>query len=846
MLSSSKKVRNRAIPENNDVVIIGSGLGGLTCALELVRQGLKVCLLEQHRVAGGYAHGFRRQGYHFDVSLHYIGGMRPGSLTHGILDSLGVFEKLHIERRDDLFRADFSDFSVTLPNNREGLIEELTKIAPKERDGIVNLLDFVPQLKADVIGGLVDPEFDPTAPGRLSQEYLQKPFSAVVDNFISDPKLKAILGQTWMYLGLPPSMSTATFSSCVFCSSFVEGAYQVAGGGAALVRAMLERLRELGGECITHSTVKQIVVENGAAAGVELEDGTFIPARIVVSNANPYQTFFNLIKGDEISKVFRYRLQQMTPSLSFYVAYLGLDCLPSELGIDCYHYFKNHQVNLDEAYRRASAHEIDRTDWCMTNYENTIAPMSPKGTGIVAVAELTPSRDWLNLSDVDYAARKEEVSNRLLDKYSEQFKGLADHIRVQEFATPRTMMRYTRNHNGAVYGLAQTVEQSNSKRLRNRSPIKNLFLTGAWTWAGGGYEGAMMSGVQSAFAVLEESETQRTAKPIRLSSTEREDVGKSRLVGGKGDAASEIDRGVRLDDDHFRHRLLATVYGDDLNSRGYADVSAFMRYIDRGRVEAIETICHELGKDSWLTRFVVNVYRIKAHCATITPLGTQLEIRTGVRKTTSHRAAFDQRIFDVQTGKLVVDAVVEVLFLDENRKLVPVPDAVQEIKLDQQEAGNPGMVPFSDEDDFPFRTPFRVYYEDTDTQGITYHVSYLRFCERALFELIRTLWPEMQTNKWMARNRSGVSGIDVRYLNSSGLGDYLEVRTGALAVSDQAFTFGQRVVFKDTGKVVVDTAIDVEFRDENENLVPVPPHVLDAGTAVLLANEQRRARKAGR
>ena len=78
MTNPEKTTRFRQVPENNDVLVIGSGLGGLVCAIELARQGFKVCVFEQHRVAGGYAHSFRRKGYHFDISLHSMGGLAPG------------------------------------------------------------------------------------------------------------------------------------------------------------------------------------------------------------------------------------------------------------------------------------------------------------------------------------------------------------------------------------------------------------------------------------------------------------------------------------------------------------------------------------------------------------------------------------------------------------------------------------------------------------------------------------------------------------------------------------------------------------------------------------------------
>ncbi|MCP4678614.1 MAG: FAD-binding protein [Deltaproteobacteria bacterium] len=833
--SDTNRLASPSIPENNDVVVIGSGLGGLACALELARNGLKVCMFEQYSAAGGYAHSFRRKGYHFDISMHHIGGLAPGNLTHDLLSSLGIFERLRCTRRDNLFTAEFPGFEATLPNRPEDILEELGTRFESERTGLSRLFDILTSLKADVIGPTLNPDFDKPFEERISTEYLESTLGDIISTHISDPNLIAILGQIWMLVGLPPSQSAATFSTCVFCSSFIEGAYYITGGGGALARVMVKRLRELGGECILRAGVKRIVVEKGAATGVELEDGQFIKSRVVVSNANPHHTFFDLVSDDDISKIYRYRIEQMDSSLSSYSLFLGLDCLPSRFGIPEGNLFHSYKADCDDAYRRAMAHEIDETDWYATSYENTDDSMCPAGTGIVSFVELTPARDWIELDNETYASRKQEVEKRLLAKYAKRFPGIEDHIAVSEFATPRTMARYTRNRHGAVYGLAQTLEQASNKRLRNRSPIERLFLTGAWTWFGGGYEGSIVAGIQTADSVLSEIDAPAPASRVRIAASQ----------GQNGDLIKdEIEkRSIALgdldpDDDYYRYRLKVRVFGDDMNSKGNADASSYLRYMDRGRVEAIEEVCRKVGKESWLKEFIVNVYRIDAECAIVVGLGDWLEVQTGLRKTSSHRAAFDQRIVRKATGEVVADAVIEVLFLNDERHLVPVPEELTGRGPDESKTSieRKEPVPFSDEAHFPFRTLFRVYYEDTDCQEITYHVSYARYCERALFELVGAVWPEMKTQIWISEHKVGIARIDLRYLNSSTLGDYLEVRTGVLGVTSHRIVFGQRIAFQDSGKVIADVTNEVEFRDENDVPVPIPRQALDATLGALPQN----------
>lgn len=833
------------IPDRNDVIVVGSGIGGLTCALDLARQGLKVCVFEQHKSAGGYAHAFYRRGYHFDLSLHYIGGLAPGCLTHNVLMALGVLPKLHLKRRDKLFVAEFPDFTIELPNQVDGLKEMLKDRFPRSRDGIDRLFELLPKIKRDVVGPGVHPDYPVPAERRLSVKYSQSTLAELFAEHVKEPDLLAVLGQLWSNIGLPPNLSSANFSTCVFCSSFLEGSYHIRGGGAALVRAMVERLRELGGDCFLKTGVRRIEVKNDRVRGVELEDGKTISADVVVSNANPYHTFFELIPGNEISKIYRFRLRQMQSSLSFYAWYLGLDCLPSELGIPEGNFMMNYGTDCAEAYERALGHQLEKTDWCATNYEDTDESICPKGTGIVSIVEPTQAFDWLDLDQRSYEEKKQEVASILLAKYERRFPGLTKHITASEFATPRTMAHYTRNHQGAAFGFAQLVEQSNSKRLRNRTPIGGLFLTGAWTWSGGGYEGAMMTGIQSARSILQEMGRKYTSIEEAIAAeTSTERVGSSSQDDERFELKSLNQKlaGIKPNLEYYRHRLKVAVFGDDLNSRGYAGVSSYLRYLDRGRVEAIESLCKEVGCESWLTGYTVNVYRIEADCATVVGMGNLLEVRTGIRRISSHRAAFDQRIVDTETSKVVVDSVVEVLFLDnDERKLVPVPGSFPTttrsepaFKKDRHE-----ILPFTDENHFPFRSSYRVYYEDTDCQAITYHVSYARFCERALQEMVQTVWPEMTTRSWMMKNRTNVARIDIRYLNASTLGDWLEVRTGVLDVTEYQVIFGQRITLKDVGKVTADITTVVEFRDQREELVKIPKQVLDAALEQLPGTTKR-------
>jgi all-trans-retinol 13,14-reductase len=828
-----------SVPQSVDVAVIGAGLGGLVCAVELARQGLDVCIFEKEVVPGGYAQAFRRKGFHFDMSLHHIGGFKPGALTHGVLESIGVLQKLQLVPLNNLFRAEFPDYSITLPNDTEGIFGALSKAFPEEADGIQALFEFLPRLKADVIAPTMDPYFNIPVHDRVSTDFVERTYLQLLQQYVSDPRLLAVLGQMWSYIGIPPSQSSANFSACVNVSAFMEKEWGIVGGGAALVRDVLERLRDLGGECHVSTAVTEVVVENGQATGVRLEDGRMVHARIVISGASPAYTFEHLVAIDSVSEIYRYRLRQMTPSLSMYATYVGLNCPTERLGIPRDNFFFNHGYDLDVAFERVLKHEIDRTDYSCCNATAMKASVAPAGCSIIAFAEPTPAFDWLEISESAYLKRKRDVLDTLLDKYELRIPGLKKNIEVVELVTPRGMAQLTNNHEGAIYGFAQTLEQSNNRRLRNRTPITGLFLTGAWTWAGGGYEGAMTSGIQTARTVMQEYRFPYLATPPRLHlDSEAQHPAADGITNDGLVPLIPFDDKVSLDS-HYKYKFGVMVYGDELNSRGNADVSSYLRYLDRARMEAIEEICGG-GNESWHKEYQIKVYRIEARCATVTRLADRLEVRTGARRISGHRASFDQRIINTRTGRVLCDAAVEVLFLDAQDNFVPIPrglvntdDAVPDFKKDRHEP-----VPFKSDEQFPFRMRFRVYFEDTDLQAIMFHVAYVRYCERALFDLVQSIWPDVSTNVWMSRTNATLSRIDIRYLKPALLGEQLEVRTALIDMDARKISFGQRIVKNETGEVLADVITDVEFRDAQGNHFPVPKQIADIARGQLAQMER--------
>lgn len=784
-------MKKKAIPESTDIAIIGAGLGGLICALELQRHGLNVSVFEKKHIPGGYAHSFKRKGYTFDVSLHHLGGLGEGDMTYNILHPLGVLEKLDYRKKENLFSARFPDFDIDIPNEKHEIIEALSQLFPKEAKNLDELFEVMKVLKYHVTAPVFHNDFNATSKDLLSYKYSNSSFDDLISSFISDIKLKAVLSQMWTYLGLPPETSTANYSACIFSSGFIEGAYHIIGGGASLVDAIVERFKELGGQIFFRNGVKKIIVENNAVRGLELEKGEYVATKQIVSNASPYDTFFEMLDENVVSKIFKTRINRMEVSNSLHAMYVSLDCLPSEVGVPPNNFFYNHQYNFTKSYKDCMAEKAGFTDWTSTNPELVEKDIAPEGCGIVSFAELTSPGDWTTASEEIYENSKRRLKDILLEKYDKTFPGLKAHANGIVLGTPRTMKRYSSNPFGAVYGFAQTIQQSNNKRLGNRSPILGLALTGSWTQAGGGYEGTMMTGLKSAHVVLNE---------MGLKWLDLGDYASNRQT-------TSIHQQIEKSG-YPMYQLPVTVYPEDTNYKDRVKDTSYLCMFDRGRVALMEQSQELIDVRDELEKYFVHVYRAVIDVDTYAKVGEKLSIYTGYRKSSSHRGSIDQIICDSKNNVLA-KALFEVVFVEKGGALVELPHVYKDYDKLPFETSKPSLPKalFPKDSGFDFISEYYVYYEDTDAQGIVYNVSYIKFCHKTFFDFKDEILKGKNYDK-VSTNR-----IEIRFLNSIGLSEIIEVKAMQRAIDDNNFVIDYRIINKSTKVVLADVGIEYKIED---------------------------------
>ena len=518
----------------NDAIVIGSGIGALTTAGLLAGvAGAHVLVLEKHCTPGGLTHSFRRMGASWDVGLHYVGDMHPGSRPRQLFDYLtgGALTWNRMPSGYDRFVLPGHGLDVTIPSILEEYQRLLISLFPHEKRAIRRYRADVQRayfyMSLGYVREMVPERVAPAV--RLAQRALAGHALELTQHYMErrfrDPALRALLTTHWGDYGVEPTRSAFVAHAMIVCH-YMDGAWFPRGGSGQIARMIEERIRATGGEIRLCQDVDDILIDNGRAVGVRVTDRRSVPvsyeerAPIVISGVGARETYTRLLPTTGPVGALTARVREHVARLghggSAATVYLTLDHYPAD--VDGSNVWVNTSQGPDDLEQMTE-------DLCQGHPQSAFISFPGIKAGdrhataeIVSFAQPEAFDRWSGtrpgMRGEDYERMTSAMARGLIDLADTAIPGLKDAVRSVEVATPLTIEHFTSHEGGCFYGLPLTPERFATGLACPSTPIDGLYMTGQDAGMPG-IVGAAMAGLSAACKALGPAAYPRIMRTLR-------------------------------------------------------------------------------------------------------------------------------------------------------------------------------------------------------------------------------------------------------------------------------------------------------------------------------------------
>jgi len=528
MIQSYKK--NPTLANSYDAIIIGSGMGSLTAAAILSKEGQKVLVLEKHYTPGGFTHVFKRKGYEWDVGIHYIGDVqRPTSVVKKVFDyvtnaqlkwaDMGtVYDTIIIGEKAYDFVKGTTNFKEKLYeyfhdekeaiDNYVSLVFEATKASQS-----YYMEKAVPKIVSTLFGNKMRKPFL-----KFSDKTTHEVLSSITQN---KELIKVLSGQYGDY-GLPPKQSSFTMHASV-ARHYFDGASFPVGGSSQITKTTDKVIEKAGGTILISAAVDEVIIENNKAVGVKMADGKVFNAKNIISGTGIITTYKKLLPQTSVVKhKLNKQLEKVKPSVSHACLYIGLNGSPNELKLPktnlwIYPEDLDHDASVDRYLK-----DIDSPfPVVYVSFPSAKDPDWPNrypGKSTIDIITLLPyeifknweGSKWMKRGE-DYESFKEKIAQRLLEELYKQIPQVKGKIDCYELSTPLTTQHFVNYEKGEIYGLDHTPKRFRQRFLQPRTPIKNFYLTGQ-DIVSAGVAAALFSGVLTSAVITRKNVLKKIMK----------------------------------------------------------------------------------------------------------------------------------------------------------------------------------------------------------------------------------------------------------------------------------------------------------------------------------------------
>ncbi len=467
-----------------DVVVLGSGISGLSTAALLARYGFSVAVLEQHNRIGGYLHCFSRFGHIYDTGAHYTGYMQPGQPFRKFLEFIDCYhEDVFQPMTDGAYdRFDFPSFSFEFKHGYEPTIESLLKVFPDEEAAIRKYFVLV-QDAANASPFFSFENYDFTK----FQHYSQFTVEAILKDLTSNKRLISALSAYCLLHGSGPETSPFVHHA-VATDSLIKGATGFKQGGQRLADIFQNKIQSQGGKCFLKEKAHSIEDDSQGVFSVKTQNRSF-EAKWVVSTLHP-RKLLEICKSQSLTPAFQSRIQRQnetTGVLGVYANARGPNPFRAWTNYYCF--------NSDTPFSKESAQQVDSSIFIS-------CPKKEDSVGDYPFTFHAPApyewfSEWQDSRTMrrgeGYLKLKRELAQKVLDRVGEYHPRTRELITEFDVSTSLSNAHYNNSHQGSSFGIDQSLNTIGIRSLGPRTPVRNLLIAGQNTLCSGLFPSALSS-----------------------------------------------------------------------------------------------------------------------------------------------------------------------------------------------------------------------------------------------------------------------------------------------------------------------------------------------------------------
>ena len=469
-----------SMKERYDIVIVGSGLGGLVSAIILAKEGYSVCVLEKNNQFGGNLQTFVRDKTIFDTGIHYIGGLSEGQNLYKYFKYLGIIDDLKLKKMDEdgFDIISFEDENKEYPHAQgyENFVNQLLKHFPEEKEAIENYCKKV-IATCDSF-----PLYNLRWEGKYDSDILTLNAKQTIDEITDNKQLRAVLaGSNFLYAGIEDK--SPFYVHALSVNSYIQSSWRCINGGSQITKQLIKQLKKHGGEVYKYKEVVRFNTENNNITSVTMKDGTEVSATYFISNIEP-KTTLKMVGEENFRKSFYSRIQSLEGVISAFSLYIVFK--PNTFKYINHNYY--HFKNSNEVW---TAHEYDENTWPKAYMASMNASKKEEewADGMTFITymkfdDLLPWADTFNTTaekndrGESYEEFKTRKATTFLNEIEIKFPGIKDCIQSIHTSTPLSYRDYIGGHNGNMYGYIKDSNNPMKSFIASKTKLNNLYLTG--------------------------------------------------------------------------------------------------------------------------------------------------------------------------------------------------------------------------------------------------------------------------------------------------------------------------------------------------------------------------------